>query len=112
MAFRPGLLYTRNRPESIDAIWEGYEIWDDIVGARTKNMGSHFTQFAESVIPIKILMNEREKYLLWRYEYVLTAIHGKHYLVGTNSVVPTGSVILRDSSGRMMGKSKYIGFFV
>ncbi|HEY7079567.1 MAG TPA: hypothetical protein VH500_07700 [Nitrososphaeraceae archaeon] len=112
IAFRPGLLYTKNRPKSIDSMWDGYEIWDDNLGSRAENIGRRANQFAEPVIPIKILMNEKEKYLLWRYEYVLTAIHGHHYLVGTNCVVPTGSVILRDDSGRMMGKSKYSGFFV
>src|SRR5215831_17643453 len=112
IAFRPGLLYTKNRPKSIDSMWDGYEIWDDNLGSRAENSRSHANQFAEPVIPIIILMNEKEKYLLWRYEYVLAAIHGHHYLVGTNCVVPTGSVILRDDSGRMMGKSKYSGFFV
>jgi hypothetical protein len=112
IAFRPGLLYTRNRPGPIDSIWEGYEIWDDNLGSRAENIGSRANQFAEPVIPIKILMNEKEKYLLWRYEFILTAIHGHHYLVGTNCVVPSGSIILRDDNGRMLGKSKYNGFFV
>ena len=43
---------------------------------------------------------------------VLAVIHNRHYLVGIHSVVPVSSIILRDNTGRMMGKSKYTGFFV
>jgi len=112
VAFRPRLLYTRNRPEPIDSMWDRYQIWDERHSSTGNYVGYRANQSAEPVIPIKILMSEKEKYLLWRYEYVLAAIHGHHYLVGTNGVVPTGSVVLRDENGRMMGKSKYTGFFV
>lgn len=117
IAFRPNLLYTRNRPESIDSMWDGYRIWGrgQNTGRESTNSSpnsDHATQFVEEVIPIKILMNEEEKCLLWRYEYVLAIIHNDEYLVGINAVVPAGSVIVRDSGGRMMGKSKYPGYFV
>jgi hypothetical protein len=117
IAFRPRLLYTKNRPESIDSIWNSYQLWDH----KHKNGGedidsylnnNYASQSVEPVMPIKDLMNEKEKYLLWRYEYVLTMIHNRHYLVGIQSVVPISSIILRDNTGRMMGKPKYTGFFV
>jgi hypothetical protein len=117
IAFRPRLLYTRNRPESIDSMWDSYQLWDYKQKSGSESIDSslnndYATHFVEPVIPIKDLMNEKEKYLLWRYEYVLAVIHNRHYLVGIHSVVPVNSIILRDNTGRMMGKSKYTGFFV
>jgi hypothetical protein len=117
IVFRPRLLYTRNRPESIDSMWDSYQLWDYKQKSGSESIDSslnndYATQFVEPVIPIKDLMNEKEKYLLWRYEYVLAVIHNRQYLAGIHSVVPVSSIILRDNTGRMMGKSKYTGFFV
>jgi hypothetical protein len=58
-------------------------------------------------------MTEQEKYLLWRYEYVLTNIYDTLHLVKPNGYVPESSTILRDKKrGRMIGKARYIGYFI
>jgi hypothetical protein len=58
------------------------------------------------------LMSERERYLLWRYEYVLVSINQSLFLVPVNSFVPSDSVLMRErSSGKIVGMDKYIGFF-
>ena len=58
IAFRPRLLYTRNRPESIDSMWDSYQLWDykqksgsDSIDSSLNN--DYATQFVEPVIPIK-----------------------------------------------------------
>lgn len=117
IAFKPRLLYTKNRPEPMDSIWDNYQIWNyDPKSGNESVLSSqsadYATQLTEPIIPIKTLMNEKEKYLLWRYEYVLVIIYGHPYLAGIHSEVPVSSKILRDSNGRMIGKSKYPGYFV
>ena len=117
IAFKPRLLYTKNRPEPMDSIWDNYQIWNyDPKSGNESVLSSQSTDYAtqltEPIIPIKTLMNEKEKYLLWRYEYVLVLIYGHPYLVEIHSEVPVSSQILRDSNGRMIGKSKYPGYFV
>jgi hypothetical protein len=69
--------------------------------------------YAEPSVPLRSLMSEQEKYLLWRYEYVLTNIYNTSYLVKPDGFVPKNSTILRDKeSGRMIGVSRYSGYFL
>jgi hypothetical protein len=105
IAYKPTLLYVKNRPTPSHSLWTDYQKWYD-------NM-----QFAggytEPKVPLKTLMSEQEKYLLWRYEYVLTSIHNTLYLVKPDGFVPKSSTILRDKeSGRMIGVARYSGYFV
>ena len=106
IAYRPSLLFTRNRPESVDSEWLKYPLWHDntlLADGRT-----------EYSVPIKMLMTDQERYVLWRYEYILASIYGTPHLVRPEGYVPKYSTsIYRDRvSGRIIGKARYNGFFV
>jgi hypothetical protein len=106
IAYRPSLLFTKNRPESLDSEWFKYPVWQDNVLLADGTM--------ESSIPVKNLMTDEERYLLWRYEYILATIYGVPHLVRPQGYVPEGSTsIHRDKeSGRIMGKARYTGYFM
>lgn len=105
IGYKPSLLYTRNRPEPLDTDWQKYPVWSD----NTKVVGGYF----EPGIPLKSLMTVEEKYLLWRYEFVLTNIFGTPHLVKPDGYVPASSTIFRDKTNHsMIGKAKYTGYFV
>jgi hypothetical protein len=112
-AFKPSLLYVRNRPKESDDLWlEEYPLWNETDGSKN-NIRISISRFDDEInIPLKKLMSETEKYLLWRYSYVLVAIRGIRYLVNPNSYVPQSSIILRDKNERMLGKDRYNSFFV
>ena len=106
IAYRPSLLFTRNRPGSVDSEWSKYALWHDntlLADGRT-----------EYSVPIKMLMTHQERYVLWRYEYILASIYGTPHLVRPEGYVPKYSTsIYRDrESGRIIGKARYDGFFV
>jgi hypothetical protein len=106
IAYRPSLLFTRNRPDSVDSEWSKYPLWRDntlLADGRT-----------EYSIPIKTLMTDQDRYILWRYEYILANIYGTPHLVKPEGYVPKYSTsIYRDrESGRMIGKARYMGFFI
>ena len=106
IAYRPSLLFTRNRPESVDSEWLKYPLWHDntlLADGRT-----------EYSVPIRMLMTHQERYVLWRYEYILASIYGTPHLVRPEGSVPKYSTsIYRDrESGRIIGKARYNGFFV
>jgi hypothetical protein len=106
IAYRPSLLFTRNRPKSLDSEWSKYPVWYD-----NTLLANSLT---ERSVPVKDLMTDQDRYLLWRYEYVLADIYGTPHLVRPNGLVPKKSTrIFRDKdSGRVMGKARYSGFFV
>jgi hypothetical protein len=106
IAYRPSMLFTRNRPPHSEDEWSGYPIWQDnslLADGRTK-----------PVIPVKNMMSEEDKHLLWRYEYVVVSIYGSLHLVKPNGMVPRDSTVLvRDKvSGRIYGKAKFTGLFM
>lgn len=99
IAYKPSLLYTRNRPEPMHIVWEKYPIWYD----NTKVV----ERYNEPSVLLKSLMTDEEKYLLWRYEYILTDVHGVPHLVKPDKNVPRDSTILRHKiSGTIIGKVK------
>jgi hypothetical protein len=106
IAYRPSLLFTRNRPESLDSEWSKFPVWYD-----NTLLANNLT---ERSIPIKNLMTDQDRYLLWRYEYVLAGISGTPHLVKPDGLVPKDSTrIFRDKdSGRVIGKARYTGFFM
>jgi hypothetical protein len=105
IGYKPTLLYTRNRPEPLDTIWQKYPIWYD--SARVVG------DYVEPSVSLKSLMTAEERYLLWRYEFVLTSIYGTPHLVMPNGYVPASSKILRDKENlSMMGKARYTGYFL
>lgn len=106
-AYKPSLLYVKNRPEDAgDVNQEEFPLWDKMDGG-----ANHVVSIGrfdnEANVPLKDLMSEIEKYLIWRYSYVLVSIHGIRYLAIPNSYVPYSSIILRDKNGRIIGKGKY-----
>ena len=106
-AYKPSLLYVKNRPEDAgDVNQEEFPLWDKMDGG-----ANHVVSLGrfddEANVPLKDLMSEIEKYLIWRYSYVLVSIHGIRYLAIPNSYVPYSSIILRDKNGRIIGKGKY-----
>jgi hypothetical protein len=104
IGYKPAILYTRNRPQPLDTIWQKYPIWY----GNAEVMGYH-----EPSVSLKSLMTAEERYLLWRYEFVLTDIFGTPHLVRPDDFVPASSTIVRDKANRsMIGKAKYMGYFV
>jgi len=111
-AYKPSFLYVKNRPKDTgDMSQEEYPLWD-----KTDEGANHVAsigRFDDEVnIPLKNLMSEIETYLLWRYSYVLVTIHGIRYLANPYSYVPYSSIILRDESGRMIGKGRFSSYLV
>ncbi|HEY9399042.1 MAG TPA: hypothetical protein VIP29_04000 [Nitrososphaeraceae archaeon] len=104
VAYKPHILYTRNRPVSAEKLWDKYPKWDEklqLAGTTT-----------ESLIRLPNLLSDTEKYLLWRYEFILAIIYDTVYQVPTNSYVPESSKILREpKSHKIIGLSKY-GYFI
>lgn len=106
VGYRPSLLYTRRRPESLDSEWSRYPIWYDNTLLAEGQL--------ERSVPVKSLLTDKDRYLLWRYEYVLADIYGTPHLVKPFGLVPKDSTrILRDKdSGAVIGKARYRGFFI
>ena len=105
IAYRPSLLFTRNRPDPVDTDWLKYPLWHDhtlLADGRT-----------EYSVPINRLVTDQERYILWRYEYILANIYGSPHLVKPEGYVPKYSTsIYRDKeSGRIIGKARYNGLF-
>ncbi len=106
VAYAPKLMFTRNRPEEKDSVWSKYPVWYDNV----KLAG----RYSEPLVPARSLMEDRDRYMLWRYEYVLANIYGTPHLVRPDGLVPEKSTeFFRDKdSGLLMGMGKYDGYFV
>jgi hypothetical protein len=103
-AYKPSVLYTRNRPHPADQLWAKYPEWQE-----NRQLASTKT---EALIELPNLLNEEEKYLLWKYEFILVIIYGTTYKTPVYSLVPESSSILREkSSHKIVGMSKY-GYFI
>ncbi len=100
VAYKPHILYTRNRPISTEQLWTKYPNWNENLQlANTKT---------DSLIGLSSLLNDTERYLLWRYEFILVFIYGTVYRVPIYSYVPTSSTIMRESKSlRIIGAPKY-----
>lgn len=105
IAYRPSLLFTRNRPDPIDSDWQNYPLWHDHT-----LLADGTTEYS---VPISRFVTEEERYILWRYEYILANIYGDPHLVRPSGYVPKYSTrIYRDkNSGQIIGKARYNGFF-
>lgn len=103
IGYKPSILYTRNRPQSMETFWSKYPVW--------KKEMMWIGIGRRSLINVALLVSEKERYLLWRYEYVLASINESLFLVPVNSLVPSDAVMLRESSsGKIVGVDKYIGY--
>ena len=100
VAYKPSILYTKNRPNDFRETLYNYPIWSNgmqIIG-----------KISERNIKLEMLMTELDLYLEWRYEFILVLIYESLYLVRPNSYVPISSSIIRDLySSKMQGVSKY-----
>ena len=85
VAYKPNVLYKRNRPQSADHLWANYPKWEE-----NRQLASMKT---EALIDLPNLLNDKEKYLLWRYEFILVIIYGTTYKVPIYSFVPESSSI-------------------
>lgn len=105
-AYKPSLFFAKNRPKPLEDVWSQYPIWYDNV----KLVGG----FREKMVPVKSLMTDQDRYLLWRYEYVLANIYGTPHLVKPTGLVPKDdTAFVRDkASGLIMGKARYTGYFM
>lgn len=104
VAYKPQILYTRNRPTSAEQLWTKYPDWNE-------NLQLTSTK-TDPLIGLPSLLNDTDRYLLWRYEFVLVLIYGTIYRVPIYSYVPTSSIVMRESkSRRVIGASKY-GYFI
>ena len=104
IGYKPTILYTKNRPSPMEAYWSKYPIWHrELQWAAIKN---------GSLVKLPVLMNAKDRYLLWRYAYVLVLINDTLFLVPVNSFVPSNSMLIRDdASSKLVGVDKYIGYF-
>lgn len=105
IAYRPGFLFARNRPPPVEDQWSRYPVWYDNI----KLVGDH----REQMVPAKSLMEDRDRYLVWRYEYVLAKIYGTPHLVRPLGLVPKKETeFVRDEeTGLLVGKAKHSGYF-
>ena len=88
LAYRPDILYVRNRlPDEIP-----YPLWD------SKNQS--MTRFSPSLIPVKSLLTEKEKWIIFRYKLVFVLIDEKIYRVRLDDSVPATAILLRSKSGQ------------
>lgn len=103
VAYKPHILYTRNRPISTENLWLKYPNWNENLQlASTKT---------DSLIGLSSLLNDTERYQLWRYEFILVFIYGTVYRVPIYSNVPTSSTVMRESKSlRIIGAPKYSYF--
>jgi len=90
LAYKPTILYARNRlPDE-----SPYPVWN----SKTATM----TQFSPSLIALKSLLSEKERWIVFKYKFVLVSIDDKIYLVRLNDVVPENAIVLRSKSGQSL----------
>jgi hypothetical protein len=77
---RPALFFARSRLNSLGSEWSKYPIWYD----NTLLAEGHM----EQPVPVKSLITDQDRYLLWRYEYILADIYGTPHLVKPSGLVP------------------------
>ena len=90
LAYRPDILYVRRRlPDE-----SPYPVWE------SKNQS--VTRFSSNLVPVKSLITEKERWIIFRYKFIYVSIDEKIYLVRPNDNVPKAAVILRSKSGQSL----------
>ncbi len=90
LAYKPTIFYVRNRlPDE-----SPYPVWN--------SKAATMTQFSPSLIALKSLLSEKERWIVFRYKFVLVSIDDKIYLVRPNDVVPENAMVLRSKSGQSL----------
>ena len=88
LAYRPTLLYVKNRiPDELP-----YPIWD--------GNKQTITRFSPHLVPVRSLLNEKERWFIFKYKFILVSIESKVYLVRPDDNVPETAILLRSKSGQ------------
>ena len=58
--------------------------------------------FSPNLVPVKSLITEKEKWIIFRYKFVYVSIDEKIYLVRPNDNVPETAFLLRSKSGQSL----------
>ena len=90
LAYKPSLLYVKNRPTDDMP----YPLWE----SKTRSM----TRFSQNLVPLKSFLDEKEKFFIFKYKFVLVSIDNKIYLVRPDENVPETTVLLRTRSGQSL----------
>lgn len=90
LAYRPSLLYVKNRaPDELP-----YPILDG-----NKQTITRFSP-SPSLIPVRSFLNEKERWFIFKYKFILVSIESKTYLVRPDDSVPETAILLRSKSGQ------------
>ena len=90
LAYKPSLVYVKNRlPYEYP-----YPVWESKKQPQSK--------FSPTLIPVKFLLDEREKRIALKYKFILVEIDGKPYLVSLDENVPETTRVLRTKSGNSL----------
>jgi len=52
------------------------------------------------LIPVRSLLNEKERWFIFKYKFILVSIENKIYLVKPDDMVPETAILLRSKSGQ------------
>lgn len=88
LAYRPTLLYVKNRTS--DEL--PYPVWD--------GNKQTVTRFSPHLVPVRSLLNEKERWFIFKYKFILVSIESKIYLVRPDYSVPETAILLRSKSGQ------------
>ena len=88
LAYRPTLLYVKNRAsdELPYPVWHGNK--------------QTITRFSPHLVPVSSLLNEKERWFIFKYKFILVSIESKIYLVKPSDSVPETAILLRSKSGQ------------
>ncbi len=87
LAYKPSLVYVKNRlPYEYP-----YPVWE--------SKGQPESKFSPILIPVKSLLDEKEKRIVSKYKFILVEIENKIYLVNLDENVPETTRVLRTKSG-------------
>ena len=90
LAYKPSLVYVKNRlPYEYP-----YPVWESKRQLESK--------FSPILIPVKSLLDEKEKRIALKYKFILVKIEGKPYLVNLDENVPETTTVLRTKSGNSL----------
>ena len=90
LAYKPDILYVRNRLS--DEL--PYQVWE------SKNQSR--IRYNLNLVPVKSLITEKEKWIIFRYKFVYVLIDEQIYLVRPNDKVPDTAIVLRSKSGQSL----------
>ncbi|MFQ6025510.1 MAG: hypothetical protein ACE5JT_03240 [Nitrosopumilaceae archaeon] len=90
LAYRPTMLYAKNRVP----FEYPYPVWDSKKNSATK--------FSSPVVKVRSLLTEKEKWIIFRYKFLLVSIDNTPYLVKPNDYVPEDAILLRSKSGNTL----------